>query len=119
MFEIAIWSKLAFWRRKKEEDLGSYTLPGLKETSLFDEETKLGMGFEQPEEFEKKYPTVEPSSSPMSTASIGISRSRQMSVQSEMSGKDIELIIAKLDSIRVNIDLVNKRLENLERIANQ
>jgi len=131
---IAVWSKLAFWK-KKEEDIGGYSLPGIKEKSLFDQETRMGMGFENPQAFEEKYPTAEPStgtpmtsmpsgsssmsSRPYQGTSMSSSMSGQMSSQSlQAASKDMEIISAKLDTIKANIDLLNKRLENLERIAN-
>ena len=35
----------------------------------------------------------------------------------EATNKDLEIISAKLDSIRANLDAINQRLANIERIA--
>ncbi len=35
----------------------------------------------------------------------------------ETTNKDFEIISAKLDSIRANLDAINQRLANLERVA--
>ena len=93
--------KLKFWK-KKEESLPDFALPVSQEPKV--EESTLGRGFEEPESFEK-----------LATVTHAQPKMQPMPGKS----RDVELISSKLDTIKANLDSINQRLENLERLAKE
>lgn len=79
----------------------SHEIPGMPGSNM--SETPMHQSFE-PE------PSFHPSQMQMQ---------QQQPMQSYPINKDIELISAKLDAIKSNLDSINQRLANLERIARE
>lgn len=136
---MGILDKVMFWK-KKEDDLGdlglggefegfgkdltglegagtSKSLPGFGEREHIEGmEKPLGTAPGAPKTEETAYPSYE------THAGYGYSAPapQPASMQSRdqiMIGKELELISAKLDSLKVTLDSMNMRIASLERIA--
>lgn len=111
---------------KKRDDLGLDNMgPGLGTTPGFNE--PLGspdMGYENPMGIQ---PSSQPSQQGFSPEALGFERvpstgpsygSPGSQTANEINlGKDLEIISAKLDAIKAELDSVSQRLKRLERIA--
>lgn len=131
---MTILDKLAFWKKKDEFDLGDFgAMPG--------EEKDKGMPSAEPSPFDKEMGTEplgfpeEPGMHPSMAAGVPEEPSgpdfsappggpattmRHTAAQTpspSTGSRDIELISAKLDTIRAILENINNRLEALERIA--
>ncbi len=103
---MAFLDKLKFWKRKEidfEKELG---IPGLEEAAL--PEKRLGVadetGLPKPEPYEA--PTMAPTAFKEQTA---------FQQQAGPTAKDVEVISAKLDTIKAMLENINNRLAALER----
>ncbi|MBU0461856.1 MAG: hypothetical protein KJ574_04695 [Nanoarchaeota archaeon] len=70
----------------------------------------------QPQQMQRPMQTAQPQQIPPQY-SYAPSPQPQETFQRESYSKDIEIISAKLDSLRATLDSINQRLANLERIA--
>lgn len=123
---MAFFSKLAFWK-KKDDDLGG--LGDLGELPPFPDDTNLGLpGFGTPKPAnyppEPGYGYGQPvQERPLPRAPITpqqyqeITPAPQYGQYGYQQNKDIEVVSAKLDSIRATLDSINQRLANIERMA--
>jgi len=114
VIKIAIFDKLRFWKKKPAplpdigggDDLGLPPLPG--------EEGATGYGAYGAPIEPAGYPP--PAWMPTPVTPMQHAAYQPVSPQ-EVTNKDLEIISAKLDSIRANLDAINQRLANLERVA--
>ena len=102
---MGLFSRLKFW--EKEKSLTDFELPGAKEAFPGLQEEKFGRGFEEPESYEKLGTPYQPQFQ------------QQMAHPPGSSSRDTDLILAKLDAIKANVESINHRLEVLERLAKE
>jgi len=101
--KMAIWDKLKFWKKKDEFP----TLPDLGAATPLPEEEKFGRGFEMPDH-------------PAFGQQQSFGQFQQMQYpQQQVRDKDLEIISAKLDAIKANVESISQRIERLERLAMQ
>jgi hypothetical protein len=108
--KMGLFDRLMFWKRKEPElgDLGIPQMPQQGIGSMPSDE--LGLGLQQPQlQPQQPTPSYQPSYQPQMES--------LHSVQSYSAGKEMEVISAKLDAIRVALDNISQRLTNLERAA--
>ena len=130
MNKLGILDKVMFWK-KKETPLGAEPglgmEPGLPKGEMPMEPGLPGednLGLRQGTGLPGETPTMEhspmPSSpSPMPTSSLSALEEQQQFTQSSTVAKDMEIISAKLDSIRATLENVNQRIAHLEKIASE
>lgn len=122
---MAIFDKLKFWKKKKEDfGLGElpplpggagdeFGLPGNEDFGAFPGQRSY------PREQQYAQPEIRPPQltpvTPQQYQSYGV---QPVPVQ-QNANRDLELVSAKLDSIRATLDSINQRLANLERVAYQ
>ena len=100
---MAILDKLMFW--KKKDDLPE--LPDIASSPTpLPSEARFGRGYEMPE-----HPFFAATERPQFGA--------QNYPQQPVREKDLEIISAKLDAIKANVESISQRLERLERLAVQ
>ncbi len=103
---MAIWEKLKFW---KKDELP--VLPDIGAATPLPEEEKFGRGFEMPDH---------PAFGPQQQGYGQFPSSQQMQYpQQQVRDKDLEIISAKLDAIKANVESISQRMERLERLAMQ
>ncbi|MEM3126519.1 MAG: hypothetical protein QW331_00415 [Candidatus Woesearchaeota archaeon] len=104
---MSILDKLMFWKKKDElPDIeGLSTSP-----SALPEEERFGRGYEMPE-----HPVFGGSQPP----SQQFREFQQQFPQQPARDRDMEIISAKLDAIKANVESISQRLERLERLAMQ
>ncbi len=118
MFEIGFFDKINFGRKKKEEQRDPQEV--FSDSGFQDNENYLG--FESGQIESKGYrgsryenPGFQQQESFQSPSSMGgFSQQRELS-----SSKEMELISAKLDTIKLMLENLDRRVANLERIAEQ
>jgi len=108
---MSFLSKLQFWKKNDDlpfsDDMDSKLhLPDID--GGYGQQTPSSMppmdsGFSRPHSFSQPSPPL----------------FQQQQFQQQQPGKDMELIEAKLDTIRSMLDSINQRLANLERIARE
>jgi len=79
--------------------------------------SEASSGFPEPS-FNQPQPTQSFSPIPSSTQPQIIS-SQNPNPQQNLMSKDIEILSAKIDSLRATLENINQRLANIERIANE
>ena len=104
---MGILGKLAFWKHDDFKDLPSPELGLGKE-----HDTALGIGDHDFTPPPGQIPSEEPNP---------VYPQHNMSAQQPASdvSKDIQILSAKLDSLKAILDNLNQRLANIERIANE
>jgi len=128
---MAFLDKLMFWKKKDDFDtnIGNFGADNTFGTGAGTGAPDMGYGnqdFGMPEaQFGQQLPTSQfgqaPPMFPGTSQGAGFPQptpfAPQQSQQDFMVGKDIEIISAKLDSLRAYLDSINQRLANIERIA--
>ncbi|MBD3355396.1 hypothetical protein GF361_05430 [Candidatus Woesearchaeota archaeon] len=134
MNKIGILDKIFFWKDKKKplEPVKPLDLGGLGKESDpgLDKDISSG-GIPPKPETSKPYPGMpsheSPSQYPLppeepASAASSFEQSRssqpQISMQDSLE-KDMQVLTAKLDSLKALLDNINQRLANIERIANE
>ena len=116
---MGVFGKLAFW--KKKDDLGDIGKDlGLDKDLGMDFSTgpspDLGMNLEQqPQQPFQKYPSFQQQNFQQQPSFN--QPAQQMSNDSYIASKNLEVISSKLDAVRASLDSINQRLANLEGIA--
>lgn len=111
---MGLFDGLKFWK-KKDKDLGLNQNLGMKEETALptdwgtSPQQPAQPGFQQSPGFQPSQPGFQPAFQPQ------MESFQERRAYNE--SKDVELILAKLDSIKVMIDNINQRLANLERAA--
>ncbi len=135
---MAFLDKLAFWKKKEEApviDLGMGSATGLDHGNLgFDQEYgqhqpyfPTGIPVESamaPDQYARQYPqrqfqqpqAAQEPLTPTFRPPMGMQVPPQSQPQFSQD-KESELIAAKLDAIKANLESINQRLANIERIA--
>jgi len=136
---MGILSKIMFWKKGEEdfgdlglggeelglgkdltgmEGVGAGKMPGFGETEHFEgAEKPLGAAPGAPKTEEVSYPgygAAGPYGAPAQPAPSAPQPDRRDQI---MIGKELELISAKLDSLKISMDSLNMRVASLERIA--
>ena len=143
MINIGFFDKLPFGKKKASEDnyftaennlgLGNenmgYDRTGMPESSMSDiQQDNLGIGSEKSGFDRSGLPTHERFGSQDTSAldQTGFDSNKPSSIesfkqthQSTTSDKELELISAKLDTIKLILDDLNRRIANLEKIAKE
>lgn len=111
-----MFGKLMFWKKDSDEGLENLGLP--KEEGVPTEE--LGLGSPGLPEQGAGLPSQEPPIGTFQDARIMPQQPQQPMMQQQAAyaqNKDLELISAKLDSLRAIMENMNQRISNIERIA--
>ncbi len=132
---MAFMDKVMFWKKKDDFDLGKFGadsgLSGGPNLGLAPDAGGADLGLPNqnlgaPEaQFGQQMPASQfgqaPSQSYPATAPPGFQQNipltPQTPPQQDFVGKDIEVISAKIDSLRAYLESINQRLANIERIA--
>lgn len=111
---MGVFGKLAFWKRKEDNDLGLPPLPGPGDELGLPEIGQEAGG----------YPAMprqqqEPDIRPPYLAPVTPQQYQYYPQQAppRETNRDLELVSAKLDSIRASLESINQRLANIERVA--
>ena len=120
---MAFFDKLAFWK-KKDDDFGLGDLPPLPDdTSLglpdLGSENMPGYPSEQNHSYQQpvqERPVPRAPITPQQYYEVSPPQSQQQQ-QYPPQNREMEVVSAKLDSIRVTLDSINQRIANIERIA--
>lgn len=131
---MSVFGKLAFWKKKEEplggEDFGLGAAPGEgfgkefgfggdagKGPDLGITEQGFGEGF--PEQQTIKQPSMprETATGYMRETPINAPSARQGRAESYGYDREMELISSKIDAIRAEIQTINQRLANIERMV--
>lgn len=123
---MGLLDKLMFWR-KREEPLGAEPglnmEPGLPTGEMpemepgLPGEKDLGLGMEEPSP--SRYPGMRPmNQGPMPGGPSAFGEQQQFTQSSTLS-KDMEIISAKLDSVRAMLENLSQRVAHIERIASE
>jgi hypothetical protein len=118
---------MAFWNKKKDDDLGlDMNAPkddlGLPPLDNPPGSSSAGSGFRDPGLIDHPSPSPSSFGSPDAFSQQKESTPMQQSVPGtspEDLKRDIELMIAKLDAIKAELDAVNQRIIKIERIADE
>lgn len=95
-----------FLKKKKEPEFPSFTEPKIPGESM--EHPGIGLPPDRPDTFDR----------PMQMPPMDMGQDRMgQSHEQPMISKDLEIISAKLDSMKATLEAINQRLNNLERIA--
>lgn len=143
MIKISIFDKLKFWKEHSAEkdniglndDLGiqtdsmSYDRTGMPESNMSDiQQDNLGIGSEKSDFDRSGLPTHESFGSQDTSAldQAGFDANKPSSIesfkqtrQSTTADKELELISAKLDTIKLILNDLDRRIANLEKIAKE
>ncbi len=103
---------LSFFRKKKEEDEFGGLPEDLKVPDFSKEESGL-FPAEQPSPFPSASSSFQPSPIPSPAPSLQPQAFQQM--QAPSSDKDLQIINAKLDTLKAMLETVMSKLERLER----
>jgi len=135
---MGILDKLAFWKKKEEFDLGELRpvpgeeklgIPGIEKPAIpgeapFEKELPPEPGAfpEEPSAFPKPTPPPEIPEEPTAPALGGPPGGPPTApprgyMPPPTTSRDVELLSAKLDTIKATLESINQRLANIERLA--
>ncbi len=127
MKKMAFFDKLKFWKKRTTPSEAGFDLglpppesPFAQPQPAFPGMEPQEFGQQQAQAFAAQYPPYVPvSEQPAFPSSAKVSFPQQQAPLPYPSPveKDIEVISAKLDSIRATLESINQRLQNIERIA--
>ena len=123
---MGILDKLQFWKKDEIDDLGPLpempSNPPMAEQGMHNMHGGGDLGIPEDQPFQGQEMRVQPSQMPpgMEVQQQPIMQPTQLEPKQDfMISKDLEVINAKLDSIKSTIDSMNQRLSTIERQAEQ
>ncbi|MBI5392748.1 hypothetical protein HZA96_02665 [Candidatus Woesearchaeota archaeon] len=137
---MSLFGKLAFWKKKDDDarlgidtkgDFAALNLNdpqlgndlGLNNDPNLSNNTNLGLDLDNQQQSFKQFGSQNYSPKNPGTGAAVVRQVEQSPFQQQqvsqhqmLYNKDVELLYAKIDAIRANIESINQRLSNIERI---